>query len=102
GPVAFVTQSGAFGTAIAALARRRGLGLGYFVNTGNETDVSFAEVMQEVLADARIRVGAGYIEGFKDGASLVRLASQSLESGKPLVLAKVGRTAAGARAAVSH
>src|SRR5690606_979994 len=73
GPVAFVTQSGAFGTAIAALARRRGLGLGYFVNTGNEADVTFAEVMGAVLEDSRIRVGAGYIEGFKDGAELVRL-----------------------------
>ena len=67
GPIGFVTQSGAFGTAIAALARRRGLGLGYFVNTGNEADISLAEVMAEVIADERIRVGAGYIEGFKDG-----------------------------------
>lgn len=102
GPVAFVTQSGAFGTAIAALARRRDLGLGYFVNTGNEVDVSFAEVMQEVLADERIRVGAGYIEGFKDGVELVRVAEQALALGKPLVLTKVGRTASGARVAVSH
>ena len=102
GPVAFVTQSGAFGTAIAALARRRDLGLGYFVNTGNEIDVTFAEVMQEVLADARIRVGAGYIEGFRDGSELVRVAEQALALGKPLVLAKVGRTASGARAAISH
>src|SRR5690606_18310319 len=98
GPVAFVTQSGAFGTAIAALARRRDLGLGYFVNTGNEADVTFAEVMGAVLEDSRIRVGAGYIEGFKDGAELVRLAERALAQGKPLVLTKVGRTASGARA----
>ena len=45
GPVAFVTQSGAFGTAIAALARRRGLGLGYFINTGNEAGLSFSDLM---------------------------------------------------------
>lgn len=102
GPVAFVTQSGAFGTAIAALARRRDLGLGYFVNTGNEADVTFAETMDAVLADNRIRVGAGYVEGFKDGAELCRLAERSLALGKPLVLTKVGRTTAGARAAVSH
>jgi acetyltransferase len=102
GPVAFVTQSGAFGTAIAALARRRDLGLGYFVNTGNEVDVTFAEVMHEVLSDARIRVGSGYIEGFRDGAELVRVAEQALALGKPLVLTKVGRTASGARAAISH
>jgi acetyltransferase len=102
GPVAFVTQSGAFGTAIAALARRRDLGLGYFVNTGNEVDVTFAEVMQEVLVDARIRVGSAYIEGFRNGTDLVRVAEQALALGKPLVLTKVGRTASGARAAISH
>ena len=102
GPVGFVTQSGAFGTAIAALARRRGLGLGYFVNTGNEADISLAEVMTDIIADPRIRVGAGYIEGFKDGPGMLALAKLALEAGKPLVLTKVGRTGAGARAAASH
>jgi acetyltransferase len=102
GPVGFVTQSGAFGTAIAALARARGLGLGYFVNTGNEADLSFAEIMDAVLDDPRIRVGAGYLEGVKDGAALVALAVKALQAGKPLVLTKVGRTDAGARAAASH
>jgi len=102
GPVAFVTQSGAFGTAIAALARRRGLGLGYFVNTGNEGDVEFTQVMRAVLEDARIRVGAGYLEGLKNGPGLVELGEHALAAGKPLVLAKVGRTDAGARAAASH
>jgi acetyltransferase len=102
GPVGFVTQSGAFGTAIAALARRRGLGLGYFVNTGNESDVTFAQVMREVLADPRIKVGAGYIEGLRDGAELIELAQSALAAGKPLVLTKVGRSDSGARAAASH
>ena len=102
GPVAFVTQSGAFGTAIAALARRRALGLGYFINTGNECDVDFVQVMRAVLNDERIRVGAGYLEGVRDGAGLKALAEQALALGKPLTLTKVGRTAAGAKAAASH
>ncbi len=102
GPAAFVTQSGAFGTAIAALARRRGIGLGYFINTGNEADIDFVEVMRAVLADPRIRVGAGYVEGLKDGAGLTLLAGEALSAGKPLLLTKVGRSGAGARAAASH
>ncbi len=102
GPVGFVTQSGAFGTAIAALARRRALGLGYFINTGNECDVDFVEMMRAVLDDDRIAVGAGYIEGVRDGAGLKALAEHALQLGKPLTLTKVGRTAAGAKAAASH
>ncbi|MBY0266504.1 MAG: acetate--CoA ligase family protein [Burkholderiales bacterium] len=102
GPVAFVTQSGAFGTAIAALARQRALGLGYFINTGNECDVDFVQMMRAVLDDPRIRVGAGYLEGVRNGAGLRALAEQALALGKPLALTKVGRTGAGARAAASH
>ena len=102
GPVGFVTQSGAFGTAISALARRRGLGFGYFVNTGNEADVDFVTVMAEVLEDPRITVGAGYIEGLKDGDGFSALAGRAMALGKPLVVTKVGRTDAGARAAASH
>ena len=102
GPVAFVTQSGAFGTAISALARNRDTGFGYFVNTGNECDVGFAEVMSHVLTDERIRVGAGYIEGLGDGAGLVAAAEAALDLAKPIVVTKVGRSEAGARAAASH
>lgn len=102
GPIAFVTQSGAFGTAIAALVRQRGLGLGYFINTGNESDVAFAELMEMVVEDPRIKVAAGYLEGVRDGEALVTLARKCQALGKPLVLTKVGRMASGARAAASH
>ncbi len=102
GPIAFVTQSGAFGTAIAALARQRGLGLGYFINTGNQADLTFAELMEAVIDDPRIRVAAGYLEGLDDGAALIRLARRCHALGKPLVLTKVGRMASGVRAAASH
>lgn len=102
GPAAFVTQSGAFGTATAGSARRRGLNFGYFVNTGNETDITFVDVMRAVIKDPHIRVGAGYIEGLKDGGGLMDVAEEALELGKPLVITKVGRTRAGARAIASH
>ncbi|MGZ5144875.1 MAG: acetate--CoA ligase family protein [Burkholderiales bacterium] len=102
GPAAFVTQSGALGTATAGSARRRGLNFGYFVNTGNETDVTFVDIMRAVVTDPNIQVGAGYIEGLKDGRGLLEVAEEALQLGKPLVLMKVGRTQAGAKAIASH
>jgi len=102
GPAAFVTQSGALGTATAGMARRRGLNFGHFINTGNESDINFVDVMRAVIADPRIKVGAGYIEGLKDGQGLVAVAGEALALGKPLVVTKVGRTRAGARAIASH
>jgi acetate---CoA ligase (ADP-forming) len=102
GPVAFVTQSGAFGTAIAALIRERGLGLGYFINTGNQADLNFTELMSAVIEDPRIKVAAGYLEGLDNGDQLVALARKCQQIGKPLVLTKVGRMSSGAKAAASH
>lgn len=102
GPIAFVTQSGAFGTAVAALIRQRGLGLGYFINTGNQAELGFCELMAQVVEDPRVRVAAGYLEGLDDGEALVALARRCRELGKPLVITKVGRLASGARAAASH
>jgi acetyltransferase len=102
GPVAFVTQSGAFGTAMVALGRQQGLAFGYFVNSGNEADLGFADLLGWVVEDPRIKVVAGYIEGLRDGRKLLGVADRALEIGKPLVITKVGRSAAGARAASSH
>ena len=102
GPVGFVTQSGAFGTAICALARSRGVGFGHFVNTGNECDLEFSTMMAGVLDDSRIAVGAGYIEGLKDGARFIAMAEKALTLGKPVAVTKVGKSDAGTRAAASH
>lgn len=102
GPVGFVTQSGAFGTAIAALCRQRHLGLGFFVNTGNEADIDFVEAMSALIEDPRIRVCTGYLEGLRDGEGWMRLGARSLALRKPVVVMKVGRTEAGSRAVASH
>ncbi|MGE4110653.1 MAG: acetate--CoA ligase family protein [Burkholderiales bacterium] len=102
GPAAFVTQSGALGTATAGTARKRGLNFGYFVNTGNEVDIQFVDVMGAIVAEDNITVGAGYIEGLKNGRELLRVAEDALRRAKPLVITKVGRFNAGARAIASH
>jgi acetate---CoA ligase (ADP-forming) len=102
GPAAFVTQSGALGTATNSTARRRHFSFGYFINTGNEVDVEWAEAMRAVLDDPAIRVGSGYIEGLRNGERFVDTARHAIDIGKPIVAIKVGRTVAGARAAASH
>lgn len=102
GPVAFASQSGAFGTGIAALARTRGIGLGYFINTGNQTDITLVDALSEIVDDPRISVLSAYIEGLQDGTELIQLAHKAMAAKKPLIITKVGRKAAGARAAASH
>ncbi len=102
GPVAFVSQSGAFGTAVATSARGRGIGLGYFISTGNQADLTLAEIVADVLEDERITVVVAYLEGLTDGLEFVRVAERAVRMGKPLIVVKVGKQPAGRRAAVSH
>jgi acyl-CoA synthetase (NDP forming) len=102
GPVGFASQSGAFGTGISALARSRGIGLGYFVNTGNQADITLVDALIEIADDPKITVLSAYIEGIRNGTELIRLAHKAMEVSKPLIITKVGRKAAGARAAASH
>jgi len=102
GSVAIVSQSGAFGAYAFSLARKHGLGLSHWVTTGNEAVLSVADVIGWLADDADTRVILAYIEGARDGAALQRALAKARAAGKPVVVTKVGRTEAGARAALSH
>lgn len=102
GSVAIVSQSGAFGAYAYSLARKGGLGLSHWVTTGNEASVSVADVIDWLADDAHTKVILAYIEGARDGVALQRALAKARAAGKPVIVTKVGRTEAGARAALSH
>lgn len=72
GPLAIISQSGAYGTHLFAVARNRGLGVRYVITTGNECDVDVAECIDWAAGVDDIKVIAAYAEGVQDGAALVR------------------------------
>jgi acyl-CoA synthetase (NDP forming) len=102
GAVAIVSQSGAFGAYAYSLARAGGLGLSRWITTGNEAAVSVADVIDALVDDADTRVILAYVEAARDGRRLQHALRRARAAGKPVVITKVGRTAAGARAAMSH
>lgn len=102
GPVAIVSQSGAFGAYAFSLARKAGLGLSHWVTTGNEAQLSVADVIDWLADDADTRVILAYVEGTRDGLALRRALARARRAGKPVIVTKVGRTEVGARAAMSH
>lgn len=103
GPIALVSQSGAsaFGPFLTR-AVDLGIGYSYIVTTGNEADLESSDFMRYLLDDPETRVIACFIEGFKDGRKFMDVARLAAERGKPIVLIKIGRSAAGAKAATSH
>lgn len=101
GPMAFMSQSGALGTAILDWAQAGRLGLSKFVSLGNKADVSEIDLLNEWAEDDSSRVILCYIEGLPDGQEFIRVARRVIRQ-KPVVAVKSGVTVAGARAVSSH
>jgi acyl-CoA synthetase (NDP forming) len=101
GNIAFSSQSGALGEAILALMSQLGLGLSMFVSLGNKADVSGNDMIEYWETDERTKVVLMYLESFGNPRRFLNLARRVAKK-KPLLAMKSGRTAAGARAAISH
>ena len=100
GPVAIVCQSGAIGAATFTLAQRAGLDAGLLINTGNEADLGFEEILERLCEpDAGTRVVLAYIEGLKDATDSHMAARRAAEHGISFGVIKVGTTEVGAAAA---
>jgi acyl-CoA synthetase (NDP forming) len=102
GPVAIVSQSGANSQAIYTLLRDRGLSARHVHATGNEADVTVADLAAAVVADEGVRLVLLYMEAIKDPPRLAAAAAEARRRGVPIVALKAGRTASGQKAASSH
>ena len=100
--VALVSQSGAMGAFILHQAQFSGLGVGKFISTGNEADISLPEILAALVRDKTTKVALAYVEGVRDPAGLRTALAEANRCGVPVCLMKVGRSAAGAAAAASH
>ncbi|MFQ5768001.1 MAG: acetate--CoA ligase family protein [Acidobacteriota bacterium] len=101
GSVAFLSQSGALGEAILSTSAEMGIGLSHFVSLGNKTDLDGNDLLEYWENDPRVKLILMYLESFGDPARFFALARRITRT-KPILVVKSGRTAAGARAAVSH
>ncbi len=102
GPIAMISQSGGFAYSIMAFCQEAGIGMDYMISTGNEADLGVLDFIEHFLEDDEIRLISVYVEGIRDGRRLRALGKRALEIGKPIAIWKVGNTAVGQRAAVSH
>ncbi len=102
GPVGIVSQSGAYGSHIATLARMRGMGVTYWMTTGNEADIDVAEALEWMAGREDVKVIMAYVEGVRNGARFRAALDLARRNRKPVIMMKVGRSEVGARAASSH
>ncbi|MET8516765.1 acetate--CoA ligase family protein [Streptomyces sp. NPDC005077] len=102
GPVAFLSQSGAFGSFVFSESQNLRIGISHYLNTGNEVDLSVAELLDALVRTDQTQVVLAYLEGVSDGRRLLDAARYAYAQAKPIISVKVGRSTAGATAAQSH
>jgi acetate---CoA ligase (ADP-forming) len=102
GPVAIISQSGAMSAVPYGLLRGRGIGVRHVHATGNDGDVTVAELARAVIDDDAVKLLLLYLEAIPDPAMLAEVAERARARNVPVVAVKTGRSAAGQRAAASH
>ena len=101
GEIAFISQSGAFGSAVLDWAASQDIGISKFISIGNKIDVDEVDLLNYLADDPLTKCITLYVESTKRGREFLRTASKVTDK-KPLIVLKGGTTTEGARAALSH
>jgi len=99
--LAAVCQGGYAFYDLLASAFSRKMGVGKFVHTGNECDLTVTDFLEYYGRDPEVEGVLMYLETVRDGRRFLEVASRVARQ-KPVVVYKAGRTTGGARAARSH
>jgi len=100
-PIAAACQGGYAFYDILSSGWARGLGVGKFIHTGNECDLTVTDFLEHFGRDPEVKSIIMYIETIRDGRRFIEVASEITKT-KPIVVYKAGRTPGSARAARSH
>jgi len=101
GTVAFLSQSGALGTAILDWSIKEKIGLSAFVSLGSMVDIGWAEMLDCLADDPHTQSIIIYMESIGNAREFMS-AARELALYKPIIVLKAGRHNEGAKAAMSH
>lgn len=101
GRVAFISQSGALGSAILDWAEEKKVGFSHFVSLGSMADISFYQLIDYFGSDNRTSCILIYMENLVNARKFMS-AARAFARSKPIVVLKAGVSAEGARATLSH
>ncbi|HMD64169.1 MAG TPA: acetate--CoA ligase family protein [Stellaceae bacterium] len=101
-PIAVSCQSGALTFSFLSRGRDKQLRFTHQVSAGNQTVLEAHDYVDWWLDEDSADIFLLYLEGIRRPDRFRAVAEKAAEAGKPLIIAKVGRSAAGRRAAASH
>ena len=99
GNIAFISQSGAFCTAILDAASESNSGFSHVISVGNKADINENELLPYFINNPQIKAIAIYLEEFSDGKEFVSIAQRSK---KPILLIAPGSSEKSKQAISSH
>lgn len=102
GPVAIVSQSGAFGVSVYALLREAGVGVRCVAATGNEADLDTADFVAALAQRPGVRLILLYLEHVADPQRMRSALQTARQQGVRVVAVRAGRSADGCRSAALH
>ncbi len=101
GNVAFLSQSGALGSAILDWALHENIGFSNFVSVGSMIDVDFGDLIDYFGSDPKTKSILMYVEGITEARKFMSAARHFART-KPIIVVKSGKFSESAKAAASH
>jgi acetyltransferase len=101
GSIAFISQSGALGSAILDWAVVSHVGFSLFASLGSMLDVDFGDLIDFLGSDPATRSIILYVEGIGNAKKFMS-AARGFARTKPIIVLKAGKYTTGAKAVQSH
>ncbi len=101
GPVAMISQSGGNAAHCVQEGNSRGVLFSKVISMGNGADLNESDYLEYLADDEETKIITAYIEGVRQGPRFFKALKRAAGT-KPTIILKVGTSASGAEAAVSH
>ena len=97
GAISLVSQSGALMVSIFDRAAADSIGFRHCVSLGNQVDLEISDFLEHLVDEPQTEAICVYVEGLLDGGRFRRALAAARRAGKPVLVVKTGRTAAGVK-----
>ena len=101
GNVAFVSQSGAYCSALMDWAREKGIGFSHFISIGNKALLAEDRLLDALKNDKNTTAFVFYLESLKNGKEFLRVLKEVSKT-KPVVIMEPGKSQTAQAASLSH
>ena len=100
--IAIVSQSGATASELNEFAHSQNIGTSFVAATGNEAQLSLADVLDYLIDHEPTKAIALFAESIRDPERFAKAAQRAIASKKPVVILKIGRSELATEVAMAH